>query len=265
MSEKKGLIGFLILFLFLNSCSTETENSTTGSINSDTSTSKATSSKPKTTSSSNTSEQTSTKLFPKVNTVDGLISDTVFTLNKIIDDEYEKWDEIHNAEEDCENSSLNSCGMEDPTTKYIFQNADRNNKIMDLFYAQAQYISVFAYFRENIKNCEEVVDWLAKQGETGLLRLGKLQMDDCSSDSEEFLNYSYEIDDMKSDNAKYIQIMYCQATSDEVKWAIHKVIGAVTAIGSAIDRESAQLIGIIPGASWSYCPTDNEYPPDDGS
>ena len=70
-------------------------------------------------------------LNPEINSVEELIPNVIKNLGEVVDSEYIRWEEIHNSDKDCENSSLNSCTIEDPFTKELFRKAESNtNKMM---------------------------------------------------------------------------------------------------------------------------------------
>lgn len=216
---------------------------------------------PKKTTSKNSSTTTTkvvTSSFkPKVNNPDKLINNLFYVLTDEIDIEIEKWEEVNNP--DCENSSLQSCGVTDIFAETALKNAKRNSLLISILKANMSFIEFYYYYLEEVNNCEEVLDWYISEGGISY-NIGNLNLIEACGNSKDganiLYNYLEEIEKFEKNNSFYIQEMYCNATSTNMKNLIHRII-------ISGDLNSLFYAGITPGASWSYCPTDNEYPPQD--
>jgi len=256
-----GFFSLLLVIIFIYSGENEPEV-ITSNVSTPLTTLNNTVSKPSTTTSTTSTtvvkqqKQLKPKLQPNVNSVNELVPSTFWNLEVIVKDEFKKWDEVHNGEEDCDDSALYSCGLEDPTTKLLFQNAENNSLLISVVLATQKFVSVFDFYIDERNDCEDVINWLKQQDQTIFLEIGQYNIEDCFKN--DLFEFSNEIDKMRFNIATLVQEMYCQATSREMKWAIHRII-----VGYDLDTSSILRLGIIYGASWSYCPTDNEYPPED--
>ena len=214
-----------------------------------------------TSSSSNTSQVTTTvttnSFTPKVSDPEDLINYWIYKLKDEVDSEIAKWDEVANP--DCENSSLQSCGLPDPFADDALKKANRNSTLIAIITARMSFIEFYNYYLEEVQNCNEVLDWYISSGGIAY-KIRDLSLIDACDNSTNGVNILYEylgeIEEFDKMNAFYIQEMYCNATSQNMRNLIHKVI-------ISGDINSLFYAGITPGASWSYCPTDNEYPPQD--
>jgi len=264
---------FFLLIFILSSCAGNPTTSQSSSIDStvESSTTTIKSAQPKvttkttqpkkTSSSSNTSQVTTTVVInsftPKVSNPDDLINNLFYRLETEIENEILKWDEVANP--DCENSSLQSCGVTDIFAEAALKKANRNSLLIALIKANMSFIEFYDYFLEEVKNCEEVLDWYISEGGISY-KIGNLNLIEACGNSKDganiLYNYLEEIEKFDKNNSFYIQEMYCNATSTNMKNLIHRII-------ISGDLNSLFYAGITPGASWSYCPTDNEYPPQD--
>jgi len=243
---------FILVFLF--SLCTQTESI-------DNSVTTKTTQPKQSSSSSNTSQVTTTvttnSFTPKVSDPDGLINILFYRLETEIENEILKWDEVANP--DCENSTLQSCGLPDPFADSALKKANRNSLLIALIKANMSFIEFYDYFLEEVKNCEEVLDWYISEGGISY-KIGNLNLIEACGNSKDganiLYNYLEEIEKFDKNNSFYIQEMYCNATSQNMKTLIHNII-------ISGDMKSLFYANITPGASWSYCPTDSEYPPQD--
>ena len=217
---------------------------------------------PKKTVSSNNSATSKTKVVtssfkPKVSNPDNLINNLFYRLQDEIDVEVEKWEEVNNP--DCENSSLQSCGVTDIFAETALKNVKRNSLLNTLLKVNMNFIEFYYYYLEEVENCDEVLDWYISNGGKAYY-MGNLNLAEACNNTQNGANILYEyleeIEKMDKTNSLYIQEMYCNATSQTMKNLIHRVI-------ISGDINSLFYAGITPGASWSYCPTDSEYPPQD--
>ena len=215
---------------------------------------KTTVAQPKTTVSSVNKKS---NLNPEINSVEELIPNVIKNLGEVVDSEYIRWDEIHNSDKDCENSSLNSCTTEDPFTKELFRKAESNTNKMMVINVFMKQIVFFDYFLDNPEHLDEIIEWDAKNNNVTLLKIGDLDIREDTSPNT-LLNFSFEIDELRQSVAEITQGLYCDSTSNHMSWAIHNVV-----IDVNFKRNLWLNLGMTPGATWSYCSTDTEYPPDD--
>ena len=147
---------FFLLIFILSSCGGNPTTSQSSSIDStvESSTTTINSTQPKvttkttqpkqTSSSSNTSQVTTTVVInsftPKVSNPDELINNLFYRLETEIENEILKWDEVANP--DCENSSLQTCGLPDPFAEAALKKANRNSLLIALIKANMSFIEL---------------------------------------------------------------------------------------------------------------------------
>ena len=240
----------LILLLLISFCGGE--SSVTQSNNTNASTENSV-------NTTRSNQATMNSFTPKVNHPDQLINNLFYLLSDEIEVEIEKWEEVNNP--DCENSSLNSCGITDIFAETALENLKRNSLLISILKANMSFVEFYDYFLEEINNCDEVFEWYLSNGGISY-KLGDLNLleacNNLSNSTNILTSYLEEIEEFEKNNSYYIQEMYCNATSQNMKTLIHNII-------ISGDMKSLFYANITPGASWSYCPTDNEYPPQDNS
>ena len=267
---KNKLLLFFLIFTFCGVDTTVSEpNISSPSIESSTTVAKPSQPKvttkttqPKNTVSSNSSTTSTTKVVtssfkPKVSNPDNLINNLFYRLQDEIDVEVKKWEEV--SKPDCENSSLYSCDVPDIFAETALKNSKRNSLLNTLLRVNMEFIEFYYYYLEEVENCDEVLDWYISNGGIAY-KIGNLNLAEACNNSQNgasiLYEYGLEIEKMDKTNSLYIQEMYCNATSQTMKNLIHRVI-------ISGDINSLFYAGINPGAPWSYCPTDSEYPPQD--
>ena len=150
-------------------------------------------------------------LNPEINSVEELIPNVIKNLGEVVDSEYIRWEEIHNSDKDCENSSLNSCTIEDPFTKELFRKAESNTNKMMVVNVFMKQIVFFDYFLDNPEHLDEIIEWDAKNNNVTLLKIGDLDLREDTSPNT-LLNFSFEIDELRQGVAEITQALYCDST-----------------------------------------------------
>ena len=137
----------LILLLLLSFCGGEASVTQSNNTNASTENSANT---------TRSNQATMNSFSPKVNHPDQLINNLFYLLSDEIEVEIENWKKINNP--DCENSSLNSCGVTDIFAETALKNAERNSFLISILKAHMGFIEFYYYYLEEINNCEEILD-----------------------------------------------------------------------------------------------------------
>ena len=140
--------------------------------------------------STTTTKVVTSSFKPKVNNPDKLINNLFYVLTDEIDKEIEKWEEINNP--DCENSSLQSCGVIDIFAETALKNAKRNSLLISILKANMSFIEFYYYYLEEVNNCEEVLNWYISEGGISY-NIGNLNLIEASVELDTKIVNGYKI------------------------------------------------------------------------